>query len=48
MRKTYRVYFIDHRGYYNQKLLEADSVQDIYDYMFELGYIINKLEEVVS
>lgn len=47
MRKTYRVYFIDHQGYYNQKLLEADSVQDVCDYMFNLGYIIDKMEEVL-
>ncbi len=46
MRKTYRVYFIDHQGYYNQKLLEADSVQAACEYMFNLGYIIDKMEEV--
>lgn len=46
MRKTYRVYFVDHQGYHNQKLLEADSVQDVCNYMFNLGYIIDKMEEV--
>ena len=46
MRKTYRVYFVDHNGYYNQKLLEADDITDIYDYMLALGYIADKIEEV--
>ena len=46
MRKTYRVFFVDHQGYHNQKLLEADNVQDVYEYMFDLGYIIDKMEVV--
>lgn len=46
MRKTYRVYFVDHNGCYNQKLLEADDIKDIHNYMFTLGYIANKIEEV--
>ena len=46
MRKTYRVYFVDHMGYHNQKLLEADSVKDVCEYMFSLGYIIDNMEEV--
>lgn len=48
MRKTYRVYFFDKQGYYNSKLLEADNVQDVCNYMFDLGYIIDKMEEVAS
>ena len=46
MRKTYRVFFVDHHGYHNQKLLEADSVQDVCEYMHDLGYVIDKMEEV--
>lgn len=45
MRKTYRVHFVDDYGV-NQKLLEARSLQDIYDYMSDCGYTIVKIEEV--
>lgn len=46
MRKTYRVNFIDHNGHINQKLLEADSLCAVYDYMFRLGYIGIHVQEV--
>ena len=41
MPKTYRVHFIDARhNVPNVKLLEADCVGDVFDYMPELGYKI--------
>lgn len=43
----YRVSFIDARdGYPNQKLLEADTIQDIYDYMSTLGHTVTSIERV--
>ena len=46
MRKIYRVYFVDHYGYYNQKLLQAGSIQDVCDYMHSIGYTTDNIEEV--
>ena len=47
MHKIYRVYFIDARdGFPNQKLLEADHVDNIYNYMEYLGHTVTKVEEV--
>lgn len=45
MRATYRVTFVDaNHGGYNQKLLEADCVEDIYAYMDELGHEVISVE----
>ena len=47
MRKTYRVSFIDARdGYPNQKLLEAECLDDIISYMETMGHKITGVAEV--
>lgn len=46
MRKTYRVYYIDNNGFHNQKLLEANNIVDVCNYMFNNGYVAHKIEEV--
>ena len=46
MYKTYSVHFIDGRdGYPNHKLLVANSEQDIYAYMHNLGHTVITVEE---
>lgn len=42
--KLYSVHYIDHNGLYNHKLLEADNIGDIYEYMASLGYEITTIE----
>jgi hypothetical protein len=46
MRTTYRVYFIDRHGYNNKKLLEADTITDVCNYMSELGYEVTSIEAI--
>ncbi len=44
--KLYSVHFIDCKdGYSNHKLLEAQSAQEVCDYMESLGHTIIKCEE---
>lgn len=46
-RSTYQVHFIDARDNCpNQKMLEADCVDDIYDYMHKQGHYVLKIIEV--
>lgn len=46
MRKTYSVRFIDAcNGGYNHKLLEADSLGDVLEYMEHLGHVVVECEE---
>lgn len=43
--KLYSVHFIDHKnGGYNHKLLEAENIGDIYEYMTSLGHEITSIE----
>lgn len=45
MKKLYSVHYIDHKdGLYNHKLLEADNIEDIYEYMESLGHKITSIE----
>lgn len=45
MRTTYRVFFIDaNDGYANQKLIEADNEQKVYDYVTNYGHDVIDIE----
>ena len=45
MPKTFSVRFVDARnGYYNHKLLEAESAEDVLSYMKSLGHTVVELE----
>lgn len=45
MLKTYRVAFFKD-GYFNEKLLEANCDQDLYDYLKELDCVLDSIEVV--